>query len=447
MGPLNNPKAIADELAILNHPVTAEERPAIVELVRQLHAADGTEEFFDLHLKLLVRYLSRQRVRGELEADRIVVRDRIRDLVAQTPKPLEAIRGQQELLDRLDRIARVQVALAAHTRAIADGLVWKALRYDRAAITILGDGTRVDRLADDGIGLQAELDRLGALWEQEHAFTIHNDLATILRHGDLTTIRPDVGSVEIREVKATAAPGANAPQTVRISTATTLINQGAVIDPETGRTQRLHRLSVQPETFLRELADVIEESRTDGYADRLLGSMQHVTVIDYRAWAGREDELARRDGEVKSQLGWGPEHKTFEWLASYRRMRDRRASFGGLAPLAIFPLAPEDIADVMLGRLELRTMLRGDLLEHAFAAHDISADVMFGEDADEVFLRVARGRVSLAIPPSLRERLLFELLTPDSAIALAEATLDLLAADQHVGDDVLPATDESGIWA
>jgi hypothetical protein len=207
MGPLNNPKAIAAELAILNHPLTGEERPAIVELVGQLHAADSIEEYFDLHLKLLVRYLSRQRVRGQLEADRVAVRNQIRELVAQTPTPVEAIRGQQDLLDPFDRIARVQVALAAHIRAIADGLVWKALRYDRAAITILGDGTRVDRLADDGKGLQAELDQLGALWDQEHAFTIHNDLATILRHGDLTTIRPDEASVEIREVKATATPG------------------------------------------------------------------------------------------------------------------------------------------------------------------------------------------------------------------------------------------------
>ena len=64
-----------------------------------------------------------------------------------------------------------------------------------------------------------------------------------------------------------------------------------------------------------------------------------------------------------------------------------------------------------------------------------------------VFLRVARGRVSLAIPPSLRERLLIELLTPDSAIALADGMLDLLAAGQHLAEDVLPATDESGIWA
>jgi hypothetical protein len=91
---------------------------------------------------------------------------------------------------------------------------------------------------------------------------------------------------------------------MRISTATTLINQGAVIDPETGRTQRLHRIPVQPETFLRELADVIEESRTDGYADRLLGSMQHVTVIDYRTWAGREDELGKRDrGHKPARVG------------------------------------------------------------------------------------------------------------------------------------------------
>src|SRR3954466_309686 len=109
MGPLNNPKAIADELAILNHPLTAEERPAIVELVGQLHAADGIDEYFGLHLKLLARYLSRQRVRGEVEGERIVVRDRIRDLVAQTPKPVEAIRAQQDLLDRFDSIARVQV--------------------------------------------------------------------------------------------------------------------------------------------------------------------------------------------------------------------------------------------------------------------------------------------------------------------------------------------------
>lgn len=65
--------------------------------------------------------------------------------------------------------------------------------------------TRLDRLADGGVGLQAELDALAALSEIDNAFTLHNDLATILRHGDLTTIYPKLRSVEIREVKATAS--------------------------------------------------------------------------------------------------------------------------------------------------------------------------------------------------------------------------------------------------
>jgi hypothetical protein len=41
------------------------------------------------------------------------------------------------------------MALAAHTRAIADGVVWKALGYDRGAITVLGRGTSTQVLLGD----------------------------------------------------------------------------------------------------------------------------------------------------------------------------------------------------------------------------------------------------------------------------------------------------------
>ena len=158
-------------------------------------------------------------------------RREIEELAARTPKPIDDLRARQEELKQLKTADRVQVALAAHTRAIADGVVWKALGYDRAAITVLGRGTRVDRLADDGVGLQAELDKLAELSGREGTVTIHNDLATILRHGDLTTIDPERRSVEIREVKATAQPGPNAPQSVRLSEAIKLINDGAALDP------------------------------------------------------------------------------------------------------------------------------------------------------------------------------------------------------------------------
>lgn len=147
MGAFDNPKVVAGELAITNHPLTLEERPFLVEVVRELHDATTPAEFSALHTKLLTRYLARQRIRAELRADRSRIGSAIGTLARQAPKPEGELGVQQELLRRTNLLINVQGALAAHTRAVTDGLVWKALRYDRAAITILGRGTRVDHLA------------------------------------------------------------------------------------------------------------------------------------------------------------------------------------------------------------------------------------------------------------------------------------------------------------
>jgi hypothetical protein len=58
-----------------------------------------------------------------------------------------------------------------------------------------------------------------------------------------------------------------------VSVTTKLINDGNVVDPQRGRTERLHRLAVIPRTFCSDLAQVIEESQAGGYA---------VTVTDGR---------------------------------------------------------------------------------------------------------------------------------------------------------------------
>ena len=75
MGALANPKAIANELAIINDPATANEQPVLVELVGLLHAATGVKDFLALHTELLARHLVRQRARGVLVLG-LVGRDR-----------------------------------------------------------------------------------------------------------------------------------------------------------------------------------------------------------------------------------------------------------------------------------------------------------------------------------------------------------------------------------
>jgi hypothetical protein len=385
-----NRKAIAREMALVNHPATALEQPVLVELLEQLHAAADPADFVALHTKLLARYLSRQRLRDVLEGCEV----RGRCLDRQASRPGAQRRGGTACsasAARADRSRRVRTAGARRTYARDRGrnrLEGPCLRP--RSITVLSRGVRVDRLADDGVGLQAELNALAVLGADPETVTIHNDVATILRHGDLTTINPSRHTVHIREVKAGGS--SDDAQVVRGSAAIEPINEREAVDPTTRRTVYLHRLPVNSQTFAGQLAELVAESRSDGYAHGGLGSMQHATVIDYRAWAGPEGKLDARDAEVMRSLRWGPEHKTFTWLTSLRRIRDRRATFRSLVPLAIFPLDLPDIADLMLGYLELRTMLRCDLLETEFAARGLAATVAFPAPDDDTFLRPYGGR-------------------------------------------------------
>jgi hypothetical protein len=122
--------AVAREMALVNHPATAHERPVLVELLEQLHAADDPADFSALHAELLARYLGRQRVRDELSDAKSAIASTIATLATQLPKDVSALRAHQQRLQQLELDAFVQLALAAHTRAIADGLVWKALAHD-----------------------------------------------------------------------------------------------------------------------------------------------------------------------------------------------------------------------------------------------------------------------------------------------------------------------------
>jgi hypothetical protein len=90
-------KAIGRELEIINDPLTGEERPRVAELVRQLHAASSVDEFFNLHTKLLARYLVRQRFRDDLEADRRAVETRIAPRRPGWRAKGDSNRGQREV--------------------------------------------------------------------------------------------------------------------------------------------------------------------------------------------------------------------------------------------------------------------------------------------------------------------------------------------------------------
>ena len=132
-------------------------------------------------------------------------------------------------------------------------------------------------------------------------------------------------------------------------------------------------------------------------------------------------------------------------------MRDRRQSFSSVAPISIYPLDVEDVADLMLGYFDVYTMLNTDILRSQFAERGIDVEIAVGDEADDRFL-VARRRVGdrellVHAGVSLREQLLMELMRPENAIAAVKAVQNAVEAEP--GPEVVErivSMAEASVW-
>jgi hypothetical protein len=174
-----------------------------------------------------------------------------------------------------------------------------------------------------------------------------------------------------------------------------------------------------------------------------------VRVVDV-SWAGDTDALQTKQEEIRASVPWyGEVGSNIDFFSAYRRMRDRRHSFSSLAPFSIFPLATEDLADLMMGYLELATTLNGALIERAFLAAGIAARVELRDQRFRKFADVRRGGFTLEIPAHVREQMFLELLSPGSVVAAASELLDELGGQPATGEDarLLTFAREFEAWA
>jgi hypothetical protein len=443
-----NQRELAAEEQLLNERRYQDLRPSVIEFIKRLRHATATEEWVHLHRDLLIEFGSRQDAADEvLPTMRREARDAIAELAKNRPKPVVKIAAQQEILDRVARLERVEKAGQHTLRQIADGIAWRALRYDRRTFTILGEGERVGRLAS-GVGREAELALLGELWEEASTFAIHNDMTNCIRHGDLTAIKAQGRAIDINliEVKAGQRPD-DTPQLRRLERATSLLREGRQVTDE-----GVVHVTVVPavyETYLDILPELISTARRFGHAWMRPHDCMLVGAVDYSVW-GRDAQIfsARSDAE-RRRIGWGgDEPDTLAWMASMRRMRDRKYAFSSLAPYTIFPLPTEDVADLVMGFIDVSCSLKLTGLEQALSRNGISVQVARPGPAQSLFLEASRGRIGLEVPPHLREQMMVELMTPNALFAAIEHVLEVNEAKPGERNDrrVVAFRDEAAVW-
>jgi hypothetical protein len=437
---------IRSEQRIVGDPRYGAERPVIVEMLRRLRAASAPHDYFDLHLELFRRFKSRQDRIGGLKVERSRHQQRRTELAAQTLRDVPAIAAAQHEAETVAQAIEVEEALLSLLRVIGDGIAWRAMGYDRAAFGILGVGTRVGRLAADE-GLDPEIAQLEAFW-QDGVFAIHNDLTSCLRHGDVTAVYPD-GRREVVEVKRSRT-NPNSVQMIRLKDATDLINNRRHTYAD-GTVRDIVAVPTPYKTRLGHLPGMIATARQKGYADKRLSRCQWSAVTSNLLNANQVEHAREEHERSMQELGWA-NVRSFTYNSGFRRMRDRKHSFPTLAPLSIYPLDVEDVADLMLGYFDLFAMLNVDVLARQLAERGIDVQITIDDDAGSNFLvatrRVGDRELVVNVDPSLREQLLMELMRPEIAIAAVKAVLDAVEAEPgpDLVERIVSFADEAAVW-
>ena len=205
--PVKKLRHLFDE--VLPHPRHAANLEKVAELIRELQGSESLAGLRVLQQKLLEAVSETESEQREATEEKrkldsahtLVVEEGRRDGSVDKARLQELRRQSDERRLEIDVLKRIRRQL----RSVGDGLLWKAVGYNRGYAYAIWDGPGSGNAAlSDPVGLAAELAAVERLWEGEGSLAVMHDLTNCGRIGDLTII-PRKGTIKITEVKAASS--------------------------------------------------------------------------------------------------------------------------------------------------------------------------------------------------------------------------------------------------
>ena len=328
--------------------------------------------------------------------------------------------------------------LICAVRSIGDGIAWRALDYDRAALKLLSLKPQTGYL--DHSSVLQEVGVASEYVEGGGNLVIVNDLTNFLRYGDLTVVSTEgVGIIEVKGGKSSSRSRRARRQSKALETVIARLNQGEwETDEGVGR---IRRLRATPNAHLLEVAHLIEEAKSRGAANARLSDCTAVDVwyMPVLVNAADPEEAHRFLHDPFSQSKDAYTYNRVEYLDKFSI---------NLAPYSIYPFSQEDCVDLMIGDLLIwthfshgnlrRCLKRRDLFvrwpsDDEFEAYDRLTLAEKHQRMDDVALRVARhgGTDEMLVELGLLGRLPYEFLDEESFADGLEELLDMSRDDEH----------------
>jgi len=349
-----------------------------------------------------------------------------------------------ELLE--SRLMASETAITA-LKDLADGLVWRILKYDRPILYILSLKDAPGRLKPHE-GIVSELDEWANCFDKKGTTGIFNAITNFLQVGDVTSVSDD-GDIEFIEVKKSSpkrAGGRLARQKKQMEETVTFLNTGnGAID---NNVIDVIDLDLNYKFHLKELNKALLNAKSRGVSFLNINNYLLIRCTDFDKISNAEEAISYFEEAQKPIIQqWKPEDKTMDFHSVERNDFSRN-----FAPLSIFPFNEELCADIMLGRLLISYTVNYSLIVRLFKQsgweilYDITADQQKAPSADSSFLKVRKEGFVSEIPLSFIGRIVFETLDHKVFIEQLELLRRLTTKEKKPLNYIIRYKNEEKIW-
>lgn len=362
-----------DEIdVLLGHPLQAEAKRLIAELVADLRSLSSPRDYYEFQKELAGHVYDAQQRQAEAS------RNEKRQRAGKPVGPPDAATWQLTVV-LWDRIVR-------QLRAVGDALAWRLFNFDRRYILALSRNQVPSPIVGKD-GLNAELGAVMEFWKTDRAFALLHDLTNCIRIADLTVFSEERPT--LIEVKKGGAGGSrHRDQVKRAQAAVAVLNEGA---PLQGREETIALVvsDQQFKTDLHRLAKVLDAAATDSLASHTIGHQQVVTALSLTAQPKiGVGAVAQKSEELKAKA-----FKKGGLNDVEHHLRGVRADSIGLspslAPFTVFPFSPKMVAALTTDLTSFEYIVGWDRLGRAFDAQGFDVELLLDPASGRVPENVA----------------------------------------------------------
>jgi hypothetical protein len=336
-------------------------------------------------------------------------------------------------------------AFANAFRIIGDGIAWRVLGFDRAAIRALAGSQVQQQLLDQGA--VNELNQFARAFDTGKGFAILNAMTNCLAIGDVTVVTDD-GTIAVAEVKSSDAGGGRVQkQKQRMSEASELIKNGR--GKLEGHDISIIKYNVPLDNDLAELRRLFEDATKAGYAAAMLNAWSYIEAFDFNALANGRDKWKLYVEERRKKMEPWRSAKDF---VTKTNSLDLLSFTPNCAPFSVFPFSDRTCAELIMGSKQYTCHLNVSELGREFERlgwkiEKGPEDLAPGATRMTPLFRLKRGGMFGEVPPADIMRVSMELIRPSVFTRVLDTIFEKGPTGEPSHEYVMNVFEgENGLW-